>query len=55
MTLTEAQTRKDHIAGVQALNDRLKYWDYQRVLEVHEALESVNGKINSLALVPTIT
>lgn len=46
---------KKHAAGVQALNDRLKYWDYQRVLEVHEALESVNGEINSLGLVPTIT
>ncbi|PKM37482.1 MAG: hypothetical protein CVV06_05585 [Gammaproteobacteria bacterium HGW-Gammaproteobacteria-10] len=46
---------KKHASGVQALNDRLKYWDYQRVLEVHQALESVNEEINSLGLVPTIT
>ncbi len=46
---------RKHAAGVQGLKDRLKYWDYQRVLEVHDALESVNAEINSLGLVPTIT
>ena len=46
---------KKHAAGVQGLKDRLKYWDYVRVLQVHEALESVNAEINSLGLVPTIT
>jgi hypothetical protein len=46
---------RKHAAGVQGLKDRLRYWDYQRVLEVHEALESVNAEINSLGLVPAIT
>jgi len=39
-------------AGVAGLKDKLKYWDYTQVLEVHEALESVNEAINSLGLVP---
>jgi len=39
-------------AGVPALKTKLKYWDYQQVLEVHEALESVNDAINALGLVP---
>ncbi|MEJ2394082.1 MAG: hypothetical protein P8Z77_04745, partial [Candidatus Thiodiazotropha sp.] len=51
-----AQLKKieKHAAGVQGLKDRLKLWDYLRVLQVHEALESVNEEINSLGLVPDI-
>ena len=45
---------KKHSEGVQGLKGRLKFWDYRRVLEVHEALESVNAEINSLGLVPSI-
>jgi len=43
---------KAEAAGVAGLKDKLKYWDYTQVLEVHEALESVNEAINSLGLVP---
>lgn len=43
---------RKHAAGVSALHDKLKYWDYKEVLHVHEALESVNESINSLGLVP---
>jgi len=41
-----------HAAGVPGLNDKLKYWDYEEVLRVHESLSSVNESINSLGLVP---
>lgn len=43
---------RKHAAGVAQLRDKLKYWDYKEVLQVHEALESVNESINSLGLVP---
>ena len=43
---------KKHVAGVQALADKLKYWDYEDVLKVHENLQQVNETINSLGLVP---
>ena len=51
---TQIEKIKKHAAGVQGLKERLKYWDYERVMEVHEALESVNAEINSLGLVPSI-
>jgi len=50
---TQLEKIRKHANGVQALKDRLKYWDYERVLEVHDALESVNAEINSLGLVPS--
>jgi len=43
---------KKHAQQVPNLNTRIKYWDYKKVLEVHEALEMVNESINSLDLVP---
>ncbi len=43
---------KKHAGSVAQLSDKLKYWDYKAVLQVHEALESVNESINSLGLVP---
>lgn len=43
---------RKQVAGVASLRDKLKYWDYKEVLQVHEALESVNESINSLGLVP---
>ncbi len=39
-------------ATVPTLKDKLKYWNYAQVLEVHKALESVNEAINNLGLVP---
>ena len=43
---------KTETASVAVLKDKIKYWNYAQVLEVHEALESVNDAINSLGLVP---
>lgn len=43
---------KKHAQQVPSLGSKLKYWDYKKVLEVHEALEMVNESINSLGLVP---
>jgi hypothetical protein len=43
---------RKHAAGVAQLRDKLKYWDYKDVLQVHEALEAVNESINKLELVP---
>ena len=49
---SQIETIKKHAAGVSGLRDKLKCWDYKQVLQVHEALESVNEAINSLGLVP---
>jgi hypothetical protein len=43
---------KAEVATIPNLKDKLKYWNYAEVLEVHEALESVNEAINRLGLVP---
>ena len=43
---------KRHSSGVAGLRDKPKFWDYEEVLQVHEALQSVNDAINSLGLVP---
>ncbi len=43
---------RGHASDVKELRDKLKYWDYEEILRVHECLESVNGSINKLGLVP---
>lgn len=43
---------KKEAAAVPALREKLKYWNYTEVLEVHESLEGVNETINRLGLVP---
>lgn len=43
---------KKHAEDVKDLNDKLKFWDYEEVLKVHENLSSVNEIINKLELVP---
>lgn len=43
---------KSHAEGVPGLRDKLKLWEYQEVLDVHEKLEYVNESINQLDLVP---
>ncbi|MEN6358959.1 MAG: hypothetical protein ABFD59_02700, partial [Smithella sp.] len=43
---------RKHAEQVPNLGAKLKYWDYKKVLEVHNALEMVNESINSLGLVP---
>lgn len=44
---------RKHAEGVSGLSDKLKFWDYQEVLSVHENLEYVNESINKLDLVPS--
>lgn len=44
---------KKHAQDVKDLKDKLKYWDCETVLKVHEGLEFVNSSINDLGLVPT--
>lgn len=43
---------RKHAEQVPNLGAKLRYWDYRKVLEVHDALEMVNESINSLGLVP---
>lgn len=43
---------KKQIEHIPALRDKLRYWNYKEVLEVHESLEYVNASINKLQLVP---
>lgn len=43
---------KKHAFDVKDLKDKLKYWDYEEILKVHESLEFVNESINNLGLVP---
>jgi len=49
---TQLDKIRKHADQVPNLGAKLKYWDYKKVLEVHEALEMVNESINSLGLVP---
>ena len=41
-----------HASEVSMLKDKLKLWDYEEILKVHESLEYVNESINELKLVP---
>jgi hypothetical protein len=50
--LKQIERIKKEVAGVSLLRDKLKYWNYREVLDVHEALESATESINSLGLVP---
>ena len=43
---------KKHAIGMGNLPDKLKTWDYEEVLKVHESLSAVNESINKLGLVP---
>lgn len=43
---------KDYVKDVKELRDKLKYWNYEEVLQVHESLEYTNSCINALNLVP---
>ncbi len=43
---------RNQVKTVQGLSGKLKTWDFQEVLDVHEALEGVNESINKLGLVP---
>ncbi|MBI5018218.1 MAG: hypothetical protein HZB55_22360 [Deltaproteobacteria bacterium] len=48
----QIETIKKHSAGVPGLREKLKCWDFQQVLQVHESLAQVNEAINGLGLVP---
>ena len=50
--LPQLERIKKHASGVKELRDKLKYWDYEEVIRVHENLEFVNASINILGLVP---
>jgi hypothetical protein len=43
---------RKHAANVGDLDKKLKYWDYEEILQIHESLEYVNQSINKLGLVP---
>ncbi len=43
---------RKHAEPVPTLGAKLRYWDYQEVQRVHDALAMVNESINSLGLVP---
>jgi len=43
---------KRHALDFRDLKDKLRYWDYEEVLRVHEGLSFVNECINNLGLVP---
>lgn len=43
---------KKNAEGVKGLEEKLKYWNYEEVLKVHESLQYVNETINELDLVP---
>ena len=43
---------KNNAYDVKDLRNKLKYWDYEEILKVHESLEFVNESINNLELVP---
>lgn len=43
---------KSHARDVSGLREKLKFWDYEEILRVHEGLEFVNASINNLGLVP---
>jgi hypothetical protein len=48
----QLETIKKHAQDVKELRDKLRYWDYEEVLSVHEGLEFVSESINKLRLVP---
>lgn len=49
---TQLEKIRAEVSSVPGLKEKLKYWNYVKVLDVYEALASVNEAINSLGLVP---
>lgn len=43
---------KKEANGIQGLSGKLKYWNYEEVMKVYDALAEVNTSINALGLVP---
>ena len=50
--VSQLEKIKKEAAAISGLSQKLKYWDYTQVLNVHTALEEVNEAINGLGLVP---
>lgn len=50
--LPQLERIRKHASDVKGLRDKLKYWDYEEVIKVHENLEFINASINNLGLVP---
>lgn len=48
----QLETIKRHAEEINALEDKLKYWDYKEVMDNHDALALVHDSINELELVP---
>lgn len=48
----QIETIKKHASAVKGLSEKLKYWDYVEVLDIHEKLKVINESINRLNLVP---
>ncbi len=48
----QLETIKKEASTIHALSGKLKYWNYEEVMKVHDALSSVNAAINALGLVP---
>lgn len=43
---------RERAATIKDLSDKLRVWNYEEVLKVHQSLEFVNDSINNLKLVP---
>lgn len=43
---------KKHSAEVKNLSEKLRLWNFEEVLKVHESMEFTNACINNLGLVP---
>jgi len=43
---------KNQAKDISAFRDKLKFWDYEEILKLHESMEFVNESINKLGLVP---
>jgi hypothetical protein len=48
----QIQKIQSHASAVLGLQGKLKFWNYEEVLQVHESLSAVNERINKLGLVP---
>jgi hypothetical protein len=48
----QLEKSRNHVLSVIEVNEKLKYWDYEGILKVHESLEFIKGTINNLGLVP---
>lgn len=48
----QLETIKKHAMDVKDFRDRLKYWDYEVILKIHDRLAFVYESINNLGLVP---